>query len=378
MKLILPAMAVTTVAVLAVVIDRQSTFETTHAYQPDGPYRIYAPGRIEGVTPEIELRARLAGQVAELLVVEGQPVEADQVLLRLDDVSYRQNAASAAARVRLAEAELARLVNGAHPKEKLEAAAALRARMSRVEQARVRWERIQQLTAANAVAQQEADDASKTLESLEAEAQAARARLELLESPAREDELRIAEAKVLAAKAEHALANDQLEKTLLRAPTAGRVLAVNREVGEWTGPASADAAVVMVDDARLYVRAFVEELDAPRVAVGMPATIEVDGLQHENIRGRVVRLSPRMDRKQLWTDRPVERFDTKVREVWIELDESPAIDQLVVGLRVDVVIDPHPTENHPDTAETLSPGSPLGAAGGSEPPERPAHDPTSP
>jgi len=43
-----------------------------------------------------------------------------------------------------------------------------------------------------------------------------------------------------------------------------------------------------------------------------------------------------MSRKELWSDHPAERFDTKTREIWVELDRS---DDLIVGLRVDVAID---------------------------------------
>jgi hypothetical protein len=43
-----------------------------------------------------------------------------------------------------------------------------------------------------------------------------------------------------------------------------------------------------------------------------------------------------MSRKELWSDRPAERYDTKTREIWIDLDRS---DDLVIGLRVDVAID---------------------------------------
>jgi len=43
-----------------------------------------------------------------------------------------------------------------------------------------------------------------------------------------------------------------------------------------------------------------------------------------------------MSRKELWSDHPAERFDTKTREIWIDLDRS---DGLIVGLRVDVAID---------------------------------------
>ncbi len=47
--------------------------------------------------------------------------------------------------------------------------------------------------------------------------------------------------------------------------------------------------------------------------------------------------APAWSEKGLWNDHPEERLDTKTREVWIELDDPPSV---VIGLRVDVVIDP--------------------------------------
>ena len=49
----------------------------------------------------------------------------------------------------------------------------------------------------------------------------------------------------------------------------------------------------------------------------------------------MVHLSPRMERKSLWSDRANERYDTKTREVRIELEPAKS---LIVGLRVEVTI----------------------------------------
>ncbi|HTN75077.1 MAG TPA: hypothetical protein VL096_07515, partial [Pirellulaceae bacterium] len=66
------------------------------------------------------------------------------------------------------------------------------------------------------------------------------------------------------------------------------------------------------------------------------ATIVADGLPNQSFKGRVSRLSPRMSAKQMWSDDPAERYDTKAREIWVDLDEGA---DLVVGLRVDALID---------------------------------------
>ena len=158
------------------------------------------------------------------------------------------------------------------------------------------------------------------------------------------DEVQIETARVEGARARCKLAKVQLERTRLRSPLKGQVLKTNVEVGELAGPASPDAAIIVADTTRRHVRAFVEEMDAREVRVGMAARVTADGLRSRELRGHIVRLSPRMDDKSLWNDRPSERLDTKTREVWIELDDPPS----VVGLRVDVV---HPIRRRECKAE---------------------------
>ena len=175
------------------------------------------------------------------------------------------------------------------------------------------------------------------LDAVTGEVAAARARLERLEASARADEVQMEKARVQAAGARVELAKVRQDQTILRAPCRGQILKVDCRAGELTGPGAAEPAVVMADTTRYYVRAFIEEMDAPRVKRGMTATITADGLPGPGLKGRVIRLSPRMGHKELWSNRPNERHDTKTREIWIELDNGQS---LLLGLRVDVLIDP--------------------------------------
>ena len=115
------------------------------------------------------------------------------------------------------------------------------------------------------------------------------------------------------------------------------MLKINGKVGELAGPASVEPAVILADTSRYYVRAFVEELDAPRVEVGMPAKITVDALRDQALPGRVVRLSPRMDRKSR-VERPINR--TIRHENTRNVDRAPARPSIrSLDMRVDVTID---------------------------------------
>jgi hypothetical protein len=188
---------------------------------------------------------------------------------------------------------------------------------------------------------------------LSAEVEAAKARRDLLEAPAREDDLRAAEAQVAIARAKLLLAQTELSRTELRAPAGGQILDVLREPGELIDLSDDQPAIVMADTSRLCVRAYVEELDAASVTPGMEARITADGLPGYAAHGRVIEVMPRMSFKQVWTDRPDERFDVKTREVLIEVLEEPAVAPnlpplppsqtraaLVYGLPVEVELTP--------------------------------------
>jgi multidrug resistance efflux pump len=337
-RLLLAAVAVTAgVVVLGVGIDIQSRTPVVRPAPSDEPAPIYASGKIEGATPEVALRPQIAGKITAIPVHEGQVVGAGDVLIQLDDQQYRQQVALASAEVVLAEAQRDRLVNGAHPQQRAEASAQCRAKESELKQAEITWARTEGLLRDQSISPQEADNQRSRVMMLRDEVAAVRARSAYLENMARPDEIRMEEARVAAAKSRLELAKVQVDRTCLRAPYTAEVLKINVRVGELAGPESVEPAIVVADTSRYYVRAYVEELDAPRVCVGMAAIVTVEGLPGQSLRGRVVRLSPRMEEKRMWTDRPTERYDTTTRDVWIELQPG---DALVVGLRADVMIQP--------------------------------------
>jgi len=336
-KLVLLAAGVIAIVALGLMIDAHSRTPTERPAEHREPPTVFALGRVEGVTPEIELRPRQSGRVVEVAVCEGQLVEAGQLLLRLDDQHLRHEVALAAAQLELAQAKLQRLLNGAHRHQRTEAAALCRAKMVQYERAELAWDRAAELHKYKAIPDKEADNRKSELEAATAELEAAKARLERIGAAARPDEVRIENSQIQAARARLELARVQLEWTKLRAGCRGQVLKIDAQLGELAGPDSAEPAVVMADTSRFCVRAYIEEMDAPRVKIGMTAKIVADGLPGRQFTGRVIRLSPRMGRKKLWSDHPAERSDTKTREVWIELDKGEA---LVVGLPVDVMIDP--------------------------------------
>ena len=261
-------------------------------------------------------------------------------MIQLDDRQYCQEMALANAELVLAEAQLERLINGAHPQQRNEAAAFCRAREAELQGAETTWQRIQGLLNQRAVSQQEADNHWTQVTRLRNDVEAAQARLAFLAANARNDDVRIEQAHVSAAQARLALAKVQAERTHSAPLCAPKCSRSTERSANWPAPPRRNPPWFWPIPAAYYVRAFVEELDAPRVNLGMTAKVVIDGLRSRDLRGRVARLSPRMEPKSLWSDRPTERYDTKTREIWIELEPTKG---LVLGLRVEVTIDARST-----------------------------------
>ncbi len=99
----------------------------------------------------------------------------------------------------------------------------------------------------------------------------------------------VSRARVVAAQA-------SLERTVLRAPFDGYVAELNGELGEYVTPSPpgipTPPAVDLVDTSCLYILAPIDEVDAPRIRVGMPARITLDAFPGRSFKGTVRRIAP--------------------------------------------------------------------------------------
>lgn len=339
-KILLYFVAIAVIVVLGVTLDTFSRAPTLHQPPVDQQPKIFATGVVEGGTNEAFLHAQTKGRVVDILVEEDQSVPKGTVLLQLDNDIQQFERSLAAAQLAAAEAQLEQLQTGARQEERQEAESIYKARQAEMERAEMAWRRTEALVRDGVATQQSGEDDRSLWEATVAQAAAARARYELLIAPPRPDEVRRLEAEVAAMAARLEMAESMLERTRLRAPMDCTVLQINVERGELTGPESSRAPIVVADMSTMRVRAFVEELDALRVKVGMRAEVTVPG-SSEKYWGHVARQSPRMATKRLFSDRAGELYDTKTREVWINLKEGH---DLLIGLRVDVWILEHEME----------------------------------
>lgn len=299
------------------------------------PEVIAAPGRVEPVSEEVRVGAELSGKLRAVSVAEGDRVQAGQVIAVLENDDYRARVSLAEAQLALKESELRRVVNGARQQERREALAAIQEAEAVMENARVEQHRRQTGFAQGVFAKEEADRAEREFGVAKARYAAAVERHALIDDEAREEDRSRAEADVQLARARLAEARALLEKTVVRAPLRGMVLRQHLKQGETFSDQRDIPIFTLGDDSVLRVRMDVDETDVSRVRTGQRAYVTADAFGGEKFWGRVVRVGELLGRKNILTDRPAERVDTKVLETLIELEDGR---KLRPGLRVDAYI----------------------------------------
>jgi HlyD family secretion protein len=126
------------------------------------------------------------------------------------------------------------------------------------------------------------------------------------------------------------VAQAALDKTRLTAPFDGVVAEVNGEIGEIVTPSPVGIptppAIDLMDITCLYVSAPIDEVDAPRIKLKMPAKISLDAYSGKVFAGVVRRIAPY-----------VLEVEKQARTVDVEVDfDTPPQGPLLVGYSADV------------------------------------------
>jgi HlyD family secretion protein len=293
------------------------------------------PGLVEPLSEEIRVSAQIGGRLESVLADEGDRVKAGQVLAIVDNRDYRARVESAEAEMGLREAERRRIVNGARTQERREAAAALSEAEAVFENTRAEQARRQNLLRERVVSRAEAEDADRAARVAGARVEAVRERVDLINADAREEDRARADVDVRLARARLDEARAVYEKTFIRAPIDGVVLRRHRKAGESVSTQFDSPIITMADDRVRRVRVDVDEADVGRLAVGQPAYVTADAFGERRFAGRVIRIGQLLGRKNVRTDEPTERVDTKVLETLVELEDGR---ELPLGLRVQAFI----------------------------------------
>jgi HlyD family secretion protein len=152
------------------------------------------------------------------------------------------------------------------------------------------------------------------------------------EADARAAACETARADVAQAAARVGVTKVEQGRMVLYAPFDGTVAKIVGELGEYSTPSPPGVptppAIDLIDESCLYVKAPMDEVDAPRIAAGLPVRVSLDALPKQPLNGKVRRVAPY-----------VSAVEKQARTVDVEVDfERPAGINLLVGYSADVEI----------------------------------------
>ncbi len=142
-----------------------------------------------------------------------------------------------------------------------------------------------------------------------------------------------ARSDVAQAQARIAVVGAASQRTVLVAPFDGTVAKIVGEVGEYSTPSppgvAMPPAIDLIDESCLYVAAPMDEVDAPKIAVGQPVRITLDALPGRSFAGKVRRIAPYVT--------AVEK-QARTVEVEVNFDDPQSAGRLLVGYSADVEV----------------------------------------
>ncbi|RAK63640.1 HlyD family secretion protein [Phenylobacterium kunshanense] len=256
------------------------------------PYAAIANGKADVEGGIIQVAARRAGVIREVLVQEGDDVTQGQILARLEDDEPRLAAARAAAEVRQARAALALL--------DVQRSAAQR-----------ELRRLEGLAPSNFVAAQKLDQARDGVREAEAKIMAQQAIVATTEA-------RAAEARY-----------DQ-ELSIIRAPADGRIVRRYANPGAGASTLNVSNMFDLEPRAGRIVRAEIAEGALPYVAIGQTVQMSPESDPTKVYGGKVLRRAAVFGARKLQSDDPSERTDDRVVEVVVDSTGAP----FLIGQRV--------------------------------------------
>ena len=283
-------------------------------------YTIYATGTAVP-DQEINLSARIEGQVTQLDVREGDWVKAGQVLVVQDDAILRHQYQLSVAEVRAARARLDKMIAGNRPEEIAQAEAqvaqakALADRVrAEVESSRAKKKeartnasmyermfrqgivspqrRLASKTLAESLTAEHAEMEAKLKES-EAALQASRAKFRLMKAGSRKEDIAAARSELLRAQENANLLRVRMQHARTLSPIEAIVSTRHVEPGDLARVGT--RLITLVNTERLKIRTQISELDLPKVRLGQSVQVTFDAYRKKRFSGRILRIFPTVD-----------------------------------------------------------------------------------
>ena len=234
------------------------------------------------------------GRVVEYPLNEGDRVERGQMLAQLLTETIQLELAAAEADLELRKQQLAELENGTRPAELAQAAARMTAAEARVQYAKARRARAENLfRQGQAMSEEERDEIiALAIEAEQAHLEAKAAYQLAVEGP-RKEQIAQARAQVAVQQATVDRLKDQITKHTVISRFAGYVTAEHTEVGQWVKQGDPVAEIAALDEVEVVAQ--VVEQYVPHIRAGMTVSVQVPALPGPPLTGVVTAVVPQAD-----------------------------------------------------------------------------------
>jgi membrane fusion protein (multidrug efflux system) len=253
--------------------------------------------RISGTI--VSVSSKIGGRITEVLVKEGDTVQAGQVIARIDARDTTAQKAQAEAALAAARAKYDEMVAGTRPQEIEQARAGVEQAQAGVEQARANfenaeknYERVNKLYADGALSAAQRDNAKAAYLTAREAVNAARnvtsgasQKLDLMATGSREETIRAAAAQVKQAEAALETAELADEYTTILSPNEGIVALKSVNPGEMVS--AGQALFSVVDSKDIWLNARIEETKIGKLALGQKVDYTIDGYSGRTFSGTI-------------------------------------------------------------------------------------------
>jgi multidrug resistance efflux pump len=258
-----------------------------YPYEASGPFRLLP-------AESYKIRTEVEGMIDEVLVHEGQWVEAGDPVLRLIERKYETRVLSALSQLDEAQAKLNLLKKGATPEEIRTAQAAVETAAAQLAWSHARAERFRDLYEEELISAQEWENARQAAVVDERELDEAKAFLALTQEEAQEEAVAALQAEVNSLQAIVDNYRGDVERTTVSTPISGRIVTprVKELEGHYVKPGQREVTIDVEDSRMMYAEVLIPEEDIGSIDRGARVRLVSWAYHEEMFYGEVVEIAP--------------------------------------------------------------------------------------
>jgi HlyD family secretion protein len=282
---------------------------------------------------EAQLAFNSSEHITEIRVQEGDRVTKGQLLARLHTELLDAQLAEAEAALLAQQQVVAKLEAGSRPEEIRKGQAELVAARARAKSTRDSYKRIARLLENKLASPEDVENALSLADAAEAQMEASKQALALLQAGPRKEDIAEARAQLAAREAGLVLARQRLENANLYAPADGIIRNRILEPGDMAFPQTPVLTLAFIEP--VWVRAYLPEPMMGRVALGAKALIYTDSYRDKTYEGWVGYISPTAE----FTPKNVQTPELRTRLVYsVRIYACNPQGELRLGMPVTVTI----------------------------------------